>query len=44
MNLLVSAVNDPNFVFALGILAVALGLLGLLILFYEVRLKDIKKY
>jgi len=38
------ATNDPNFVFAVGIFAVACGLLGLLILLYEVRLKDIKKY
>jgi hypothetical protein len=30
--------------FALGFLAVAFGLLGLLILFYEVKFKDTKKY
>jgi hypothetical protein len=44
MTLQVLAINDPYFMFALGFLAVAFGLLGLLILFYEVKLKDIRKY
>jgi hypothetical protein len=44
MNLQVIAINDPYFMFALGILAVALGLLGLLLLLYDVKLKDIKKF
>jgi len=44
MNWQILETNDPNFVFALGILAVALGFLGLLVLLYEVKLKDTKKY
>jgi len=44
MNWQILAINDPYLVFAVGILAVAFGLLGLLILLYELKLKDIKKY
>jgi hypothetical protein len=44
MNWRILVVNDPNFVFALGILAVALGLLGLLVLLYEVKFKDTKQF
>ncbi|MEM3403223.1 MAG: hypothetical protein QXJ17_01530 [Nitrososphaeria archaeon] len=35
--------QDPNFAYAVGTLAFALGLLGLLILLYELKLKDLRR-
>jgi len=36
-------VEDPNFMIAVGVLAAAVGLLGLLILLLEVKFKDQKR-
>ncbi|MGQ9781973.1 MAG: hypothetical protein ACUVQ8_06975 [Nitrososphaeria archaeon] len=37
-------VEDPNFLIALGILAASLGVLGVLILLLELRLKNQNRY